>query len=113
LAASLADEARALAAEGGLQSLPIAAEVLEGRAARAAGDFGSAIELLGRAAAAFEGLEARWDAARAQLALAEALLDAGFPDRAGVAVGPAIPVFEDLGARRELDAARDVMAGGS
>jgi tetratricopeptide (TPR) repeat protein len=110
LAASLADEARAIAAEGGLQSLPIAADMLEGRAAHATGEFGEALDLLSRAVAGFDTLEARWDAARARLALAVVLVDAGFPDRAVAELRPAVPVLEDLGARRELDAAREIIA---
>ncbi len=113
LVPSLVGEARAIAAEGGLQALPVAADLLEGRALHAGGDLGPAIEILGIAVAGFDRLEARWDGARARVALATALLDAGFPERALTALAPALPVFEDLGARRELDSAREIAAAAS
>ena len=109
-AADLVAEGRAVAAESGSASLVIAADYLEGRAAQGVGDLGRAIDVLGEAVAAFDRIDAAWDAARAGLALAGALDDAGFHDRVGPVLGRCRPVFERLGARREIDRCRDLVS---
>jgi class 3 adenylate cyclase len=109
-AETLADEARSVAFEGGLWALPAAADEFEGRAAWAAGDYATAIDLLGRASSAFGRIGARWDAARTGLAEAMALDEAGFEARAAVALRRCLPDLEEIGARAELDAARELAA---
>jgi hypothetical protein len=106
----LLEDARALAAEGGLLALPAAADAFEGLMLRAQGDLGPSIDSLERAVIAFDRLEAVWDAARCRLELAICLDEAGFYDRAAAVVGSCLPALEDLGARREIDAARDLAA---
>jgi hypothetical protein len=104
----LLEEARTVAEEGGLWALPLAADAFEGLMLRAGGELEAAMYLLERAAAGFERIGAVWDAARVRCALAGTLDEAGFPDRAAAVVAGCLPALERLGARREIDAARDL-----
>ncbi|MGH2529575.1 MAG: ATP-binding protein [Actinomycetota bacterium] len=105
-AAEILAEARAVATRGDLVALPLFADRLEGRAALAAGDAGLALQLLARASVGFGSLEARWERAMTNLDLAEALLAAGEPGRARLALDMALPVLEELSSLREIERAR-------
>ncbi|TML64185.1 MAG: hypothetical protein E6G17_03320 [Actinobacteria bacterium] len=104
-------EARAHAAESELVALPCYADRLEGRAALASGDAVSAVGALERARDGFAGLEARWEEACTVLALAEALSAAGRRDEASACLPRAVELFERVGSRRELAAARELATG--
>jgi tetratricopeptide (TPR) repeat protein len=103
---AFAEVARAYAAEAGLRALPIHVDRLDGRAALAAGDHARAVEVLERARAGFGSLSARWEAARTDGFLAEALAGAGRRADAREHLRRATTVFERLGARRELERSR-------
>jgi DNA-binding CsgD family transcriptional regulator len=75
-----------------------------GRALIAAGEPGQAVERLERALAIFARREMPYEAARARLALAQAL-SAGRPEAAAAEASGAQDVFERLGAGRDADAA--------
>ena len=66
--------------------------------------------LLRRAAEAFAAQEARWEAARTELALAAALADIREADAARAALGRARPTLEELRSRAELVAAGELEA---
>jgi class 3 adenylate cyclase/tetratricopeptide (TPR) repeat protein len=107
-AASLAADARAMAEKGGSLELPCVADRLEGQAASVAGDQSVAIELFGRAARGFESIGARWERARTELALAEALAAGGNEGEARQHVSAALPALEAAGALEELERAREL-----
>ncbi len=109
-APGLIDQARAIAAEGGLLALGPAADALEGLALRASGELAAAIALLDQAAQGYGRLGAVWDTARIRLELAETYEQAGFFDRVAAVLAECKPVLERLGARREIDRARDLEA---
>jgi hypothetical protein len=88
--------ARAHAEEAGLLALPLHADRAAALAAEASGDRDRAYELLGSAAEGFIRLEARWDAARTELWLAEAMAKGGRGDEARERLSRASPVFERL-----------------
>ncbi len=104
-APAFAEAARAYAAEAGLRALPIHVDRLEGRGALAAGDHRRAVALLERASDDFASLSARWEEARTQTFLAEALAPAGRAAEARARLRSAGEVFERLGARRERERA--------
>jgi hypothetical protein len=81
---------------------------LEGRAALAAGDTGRAIESLERAREGFAALSARWEGARTDAFLAEALAALGRDHDARARLNTSIGVFEELGAARELRRAAEL-----
>jgi class 3 adenylate cyclase len=93
-----------------LAALPLHADRLEGRARLASGDPDGAVERLERAAAGFAGLDARWEGALAELALAEALVAAGRDAEAAETAGRAAGEFERLRVPRELERARALRA---
>jgi hypothetical protein len=76
---------------------------LEGRAALAAGDHARAAELLDRATAGFASLSARWEHARTDAFLAEALVEAGRDDDARERLTRARDVLASVGATRDLE----------
>lgn len=102
------EEARAHAEAAALIALRHHADRLEAMAAEAAGDRLRALDLLGAAREGFDAIEARWEAARTDLLMAEVLFRGGRTEEARRSAAPSVPVFEELGARRELDRARSV-----
>ena len=94
--------AREEAAVGELLALPHYADRLEGRAAAANGDPAAAAQLLGRSAAGFAALGARWEEAWSRLLLAEVVEG----PRAEEELAAALPVFEGLGSVYEAERAR-------
>jgi tetratricopeptide (TPR) repeat protein len=109
-AEDLVPRARALSTEYRLEALEAAADATAGRVALATGDPDRAIEILARAVAAFAGLSADWDCARTEVHLAQALIDRGRP--AAEILEHAVTVLERVGARREIDTARDLRETG-
>jgi class 3 adenylate cyclase/tetratricopeptide (TPR) repeat protein len=99
-----ASEARAWAAEAGLEALPFYADRLEGRAAAARGDLDWGVELLRQSTQGFKSLESVWEAALTDLSLAEALATGGNVGAREAAAGAAA-VFERVGAAAELERA--------
>lgn len=95
---------------GGSLVLPAFADRLEGRAARATGYHQRAVELLERAAAAFESVDARWESAVTHLELAEALSDAGRQDRASDILAHVRPLLDSLRASTAQARADDLAA---
>lgn len=95
--------AREDAAHGGLLALPLFADRLEGLAAEAAGDVQAARAALSRAAEGFATLEARWEAALSEAALARVCRAAGDHEPATSHARHARAVFQELGAPRELE----------
>jgi tetratricopeptide (TPR) repeat protein len=105
-APAFAEAARAYAEEAGLRALPVHIDRLDGRAALAAGDHERAVALLERASDGFASLSARWEEARTHAFLAGALANAGREKDARERLLQATNVFEELGARRELERSR-------
>jgi hypothetical protein len=105
---SFVENARRYASGAGLWALPLHLDRLEGRAALAAGDAGRAIESLERAREGFAAVSARWEGARTDAFLAEALAAVGRDDDARARLKFAIEVFEELGATRELRRAAEL-----
>ncbi|MGH2590586.1 MAG: ATP-binding protein [Actinomycetota bacterium] len=105
---AFAEGARRYAAEAGLKALPFHVDRLEGRAALAAGVHDRAIGLLERASAGFASLSARWEGARTDLFLAEAQHAAGSHESAKRRLATATDVFDELGAVRERERAREL-----
>jgi hypothetical protein len=103
---AFAEDARRYARDSGILALPFHVDRLEGRAALAAGDPGSAVELLERASDGFASLEARWDRARTDVFLASALADAGRVEEARSRLAAGTAVLEGLDAIRDLERAR-------
>ena len=100
-APGVAKDLRAHGAAGKLLALPLAADRLEGLAALNTERWDEAVTLLGRASAGYAGLETRWDEARADMALSEALVATGHADDAKTRLLRATATFERLGAVRE------------
>jgi class 3 adenylate cyclase/tetratricopeptide (TPR) repeat protein len=107
-APALLAEARAHASEGGSHALPCFADRLEGLTVLAAGNWEAGVELLERAGRGFGDLGARWEEARTELALAEALTAGGNEDEARRYVSAALPALEAAGALEELERAREL-----
>jgi class 3 adenylate cyclase len=105
---SFVENARRYASRAGLWALPLHLDRLEGRAALAAGDARRAIEWLERARDGFAALAARWEGARTDAFLAEALAIAGSDDHARARLKLATEVFEELGAVGELRRAAEL-----
>ncbi len=103
------DEARGVAAEGGLRSLAAAADAFEGLMLREGDELEAAMAMLAKAAGEFERIGAAWDAARTRLSLAQTFERAGFSDRAAAEARRCLPALERLGARREIDGARELI----
>jgi class 3 adenylate cyclase/tetratricopeptide (TPR) repeat protein len=103
----VSSEARAHAAQNGLQALPAYADRLEGRAALAAGDHDRAVRLLRHALDRFGSLGADWEAARTRLDLATSLA-ATSPARAHAEASAALEDLERIGALRETSRAREL-----
>jgi class 3 adenylate cyclase len=102
------DASRAYAREAQLVALPVHLDRLEGRAAAAAGELESGLELLEAARDGFGRLAANWERARTELDMAEILVGS---DRAGEAralVEAAAPDLERAGALLELERASDI-----
>jgi class 3 adenylate cyclase/tetratricopeptide (TPR) repeat protein len=106
-APALIQEMRAHAREAGLIALPFFADRLEGQAALAGGDAENAMAFLARSEAGLRDLGARWEAARVDLSLAEALSATGDPETAAAHLRRALAVFDELGSVREADRARE------
>ena len=104
----LVNESREHARVAGLLALPCFADRLEGRAAAAAGDAGTATDLLRKATEGFSRLEARWEWACTELALAEVLAKQGEVEEASSRLQGAGEVFDDLPAVRERALAADL-----
>jgi hypothetical protein len=102
--------AREWAEQTGLRFLPFVADRLEGQAALARGHPADAVRWLERARDGFAELEAVWERARTDLALAEAHLAAGDRAQAAVTAQAGAEVFERLSAGTELRAAGDLLA---
>jgi class 3 adenylate cyclase len=102
-------ECRAHAERAELVALPAFADRLEGRAAWTAGDHDRAAELLARSGAVFRELEARWEAALADLWLAEALVERD-PQAAGARLADAQAMFEEVSSLPEIGEARRLAA---
>jgi tetratricopeptide (TPR) repeat protein len=109
-AARAASEARSHAAESGVLVLPFAADRLEGRAALAGGEPAAAIDPLEVASAGFDSAGARWERARTDLDLADALLALGDAAAASARLDGAVRTFEELRSVRELARARELRA---
>ena len=90
--------------------LPFAADRLEGRAALARGEPEAAITPLEVASAGFDSAGARWERARTDLDLADALLAVGDAAAASPRLDGAARTFEELRSVRELARARDLLA---
>ena len=104
--AFLAD-ARRYASEAGLLALPFHLDRLEGRRALAEGERAAA-SLLERSRDGFASLSARWELARTDRLLAEALAGHGRAEEARAPLTRAAAVFEELGATDELKRARSL-----
>jgi class 3 adenylate cyclase/tetratricopeptide (TPR) repeat protein len=102
---ALLAHARAEAARCGLEALPCAADRLEGTRALHAGDTERAIGLLSRASIGFEQLGARWDRARSDLSLAQALTDSRRVEEGLEVLQSAIAFFAEVGATTEHELA--------
>jgi class 3 adenylate cyclase/tetratricopeptide (TPR) repeat protein len=105
-ASEASHRSRVLAQREGLLALPFFADRLEGRAAVAQGEPDVAIPLLERAVAGFAALDSRWEAATAELFLAEALADAGRGDEGAERLRGPLELFAGLSSVRELARAR-------
>ena len=101
----LVELARAEAERGGLEALRHTADRLAGMAALRDGDTEAAIELLQRAREGYAELEAHWDLARVDLALANVLSDSGRGEQSLECLRPAIAFFAEVGAAKEHEAA--------
>jgi len=111
-AAELTTQARELATARQLEALAAATDAAEGRVAFAAGDAERAIRLLENSVAEFARLNAIWDGVRADIALAVAHFSVGRATEAQAILNRALPTLERLGARREIDTTRDLLAKG-
>jgi len=97
----LLEGARSFAEAGGLRALPAHLDALEGRWAVATGETVRGQELLRRAVEGLEHLGARWDLARAELSLAEAIATSR-PEEARERLTAARQGFERVGSVLEL-----------
>jgi tetratricopeptide (TPR) repeat protein len=101
--------ARGHAERAKLEALDLHASRLEGRALVASGQLERGTERLGAAAEGFTALGARWEAACTDLSLGRACRTLGDEAGARARLLSAVPVFEDLGAARELASARSLL----
>ena len=97
-------------ARAGTAALAAFADRLEGRAALAGGDAARAVAPLAAATDRFEELGAVWERALTQLDLATAWARAGQRSAAEGVMRAAAATFEALGAVKDLEAARSVLA---
>ncbi len=111
LAKGAATDARLHGYEAKLLALPLIADRLEGLVALNEDRFDDAVTLLGHASAGYAGIEARWDEARCDLALAEALIATGHADEARVRLQRAGATFERLSAVNEGARASALLEG--
>ena len=109
LARGAANDARLHGYEAKLLALPLVADRLEGLAALTEERWDDAVRLLGRAGAGYAGLEARWDEARTDMALAEALVATGHTAEARVRLQRASETFERLSAVSEGSRASELL----
>ncbi|MBA3739574.1 MAG: AAA family ATPase [Chloroflexi bacterium] len=109
-APSIVAAARDWAEKTQLRALPAFADRLEGRAALANGDIERGLDLLRRARATFLRLEAAWERARTEIALADALLDAGRKEEAAEAAGAALATLSRLDAPLEVERAKGLLS---
>ena len=105
-AASVVEAARRHAEEARAIGLAFHADRLEGHLLRERGDAAAARMSFSRALEGFASLNARWEVAQTQLALAETLLDLGSPDEARPLLAEAEETFARLRVPRELARAR-------
>jgi tetratricopeptide (TPR) repeat protein len=111
-APAIVREARAWAEGTGLRFLPAVADRLEGQAALATGDLDKAVSALERARATFVELEASWDRARTELALAHVHVALGQRAAAAEKARSARETFTTLGAAPEIAQAEELVAAG-
>ncbi|HKR99342.1 MAG TPA: hypothetical protein VJU79_07490, partial [Candidatus Dormibacteraeota bacterium] len=104
------NKARLLVAREELPSLQGFIARLEGRMASASGDMDNAVTLLRAAHDHFTRVEARWELAHADVHLARALREVRRDDEADALRAGAVKTFEDLGAVRDLERARHLLA---
>lgn len=102
-------DARAHAEASGVVVLESFAARLEGRAAMAAGETGTAARAFERATAGFRVLQAAWETAVTEVEWAHSLTASGLADDARGLLESALPVLEGLQSVRELRAAKDLM----
>jgi tetratricopeptide (TPR) repeat protein len=105
---TLVTSARAEAEKGGLEALRCAADRLAGAAALRIGDTEGATRLLRKAREGYAQLGARWDLARADLSLAQALQSSGRGEEALELLHPAIAFFAAAGAATEHETAQQL-----
>jgi hypothetical protein len=110
-AEELIARARQHAGAAKLVALFLHADRLEGRALVAAGDPVGAVSLLERASSGFESLGARWEVALTELSRGEALVALRRDDEAVQVLEGAAEEFARLRVPRELERARDLLAG--
>ena len=109
-ASGLAKDMRAHANTSKALDLPLAADRLEGLAAVAAERWNDAVTFLTRASAGYAEIETRWDEARTDVALAEALIATDQRDEAARRLQKAAATFERLNALREGARASELLA---
>ncbi len=100
------EESRTYASYAELRALPVHLDRLEGRASLAGGDVEAGLMILQSAREGFTELGARWERARTELDIAEALGGAGRADDARPIVEAARPDLEWAGAMLELERLR-------
>ena len=105
-----ADELMALADRFGTPSARASAAATLGAVAVAEGDANAGAASLREAIAAWTGLDAPYEAARARLALTDAYRAQGQPERAAIEARTARDAFERLGAAPDLRRAEAVLA---
>jgi hypothetical protein len=109
-APSIVAAAREWAERTGLFVLPAFADRLEGSAALAVGDEELGLDRLRRSRSTFGRLEAGWERARTEIALASALIATGRTDGAAEAAGAALATISALDAPIENATASDLLS---
>jgi tetratricopeptide (TPR) repeat protein len=110
-AGEVLEQIRALTHNSGLVALPAFANRLEGGMAWAEGDVTRAHAALNRARETFARIEARWETARTDLAIAEVQHATRSPEMARRHLMDALRVFEPLHSVRELQRTRELLEG--
>ncbi len=95
--------------DGDLVGVRLFADRLAGLARCHAGDIDAGVEILARARDGFLEHGATWEAARTDVAIAEALSDTGLDDGQRDRLANAVDLFERLGSVAELRRARAVI----